>query len=184
MIICMQFRQNLRCRVLWLGRSVMECPLSLYHSNWRGLYAADLSRIPTCETNCLSLCCACVCVLPILHVHTVPTEHRTSLWWYALFMFMFIETILEVGFRVSRQLTTWLKNAAVHITVSHANACTVKYRVPTSAKMQTQLRFHDTMYLKGLTQLWKSRRIYPKYRSKCSVGSTDHVCKFLLKNFA
>ena len=26
MIICMQFRQNLRCRVLWLGRSVMECP--------------------------------------------------------------------------------------------------------------------------------------------------------------
>ena len=22
----MQFRQNLRCRVLWLGRSVMECP--------------------------------------------------------------------------------------------------------------------------------------------------------------
>ena len=38
--------------------------------------------------------------------------------------------------------------------------------------------------LKGLTQLWKSRRIYPKYMSKCSVGSTDHVCKFLLKNFA
>ena len=28
MIICMQFRQNLRCRVLWLGRSVMECPSS------------------------------------------------------------------------------------------------------------------------------------------------------------
>ena len=28
MIICMQFRQNLRCRVLWLGRSVMECPMS------------------------------------------------------------------------------------------------------------------------------------------------------------
>ena len=38
--------------------------------------------------------------------------------------------------------------------------------------------------LKGLTQLWKSRRIYPKYMPKCSVGSTDHVCKFLLKNFA
>ena len=28
MIICVQFRQNLRCRVLWLGRSVMECPCS------------------------------------------------------------------------------------------------------------------------------------------------------------
>ena len=26
MIICVQFRQNLRCKVLWLGRSVMECP--------------------------------------------------------------------------------------------------------------------------------------------------------------
>ena len=26
MIIYVQFRQNLRCRVLWLGRSVMECP--------------------------------------------------------------------------------------------------------------------------------------------------------------
>ena len=38
--------------------------------------------------------------------------------------------------------------------------------------------------LKGLTQLWKSRRIYPKYMPKCSVGSTDHVCKFLFKNFA
>ena len=38
--------------------------------------------------------------------------------------------------------------------------------------------------LKGLTQLWKSRRIYPKYMPKCSVGSTDHVCKFLLKKFA
>ena len=38
--------------------------------------------------------------------------------------------------------------------------------------------------LKGLTQLRKSRRIYPKYMPKCSVGSTDHVCKFLLKNFA
>ena len=36
-------------------------------------------------------------------------------------------------------------------------------------------------YLKGLTQLRKSRRIYPKYMPKCSVGSTDHVCKFLLK---
>ena len=35
--------------------------------------------------------------------------------------------------------------------------------------------------LKGLTQLWKSRRIYPKYMPKRSVGSTDHVCKFLLK---
>ena len=31
--------------------------------------------------------------------------------------------------------------------------------------------------LKGQTQLWKSRRIYPKYMPKCSVGSTDHVCK-------
>ena len=38
--------------------------------------------------------------------------------------------------------------------------------------------------LEGLTQLWKSRRIYPKYMPKCSVGSTDHVCKFLLKKFA
>ena len=37
--------------------------------------------------------------------------------------------------------------------------------------------------LKGLTQLWKSRRIYPKYMPKCSVGSTAHVCKFLLKKF-
>ena len=36
-------------------------------------------------------------------------------------------------------------------------------------------------YLKGLTQLWKSRRIYPKYMPKCSVGSTDHVCKFYSK---
>ena len=32
--------------------------------------------------------------------------------------------------------------------------------------------------LKGLNQLWKSRRIYPKYMSKCSVGSTDYVCNF------
>ena len=31
MIICMQFRQNLRCRVLWLGRSVMECPGFKYY---------------------------------------------------------------------------------------------------------------------------------------------------------
>ena len=38
--------------------------------------------------------------------------------------------------------------------------------------------------LKGLTQLWKNRRIYPKYMPKCSVGSTDHVCKFLLKKIA
>ena len=38
--------------------------------------------------------------------------------------------------------------------------------------------------LKGLTQLRKSRRIYPKYMPKCSVGSTDHVCKFLLKKIA
>ena len=35
--------------------------------------------------------------------------------------------------------------------------------------------------LKGLTQLWKSRRICPKYMPKCSVGSTDHVCKFYPK---
>ena len=34
------------------------------------------------------------------------------------------------------------------------------------------------MCLKGLTQLWKSRRIYPKYMPKCSVGSTDYVCNF------
>ena len=40
-----------------------------------------------------------------------------------------------------------------------------------------------TNVFKGLTQLWKSRRIYPKYMPKCSVGSTDHVCKFLLKKF-
>ena len=36
--------------------------------------------------------------------------------------------------------------------------------------------------LKGLTQLWKSRRIYPKYMPKCSVGSTNYVCNFLPKN--
>ena len=35
--------------------------------------------------------------------------------------------------------------------------------------------------LKGLTQLWKSRRIYPKYMPKCSIGSTDYVCNFLPK---
>ena len=29
MIICVQFGKNLRCRVLWLGRSVMECPCCL-----------------------------------------------------------------------------------------------------------------------------------------------------------
>ena len=45
--------------------------------------------------------------------------------------------------------------------------------------------FHNwVVSLKGLTQLWKSRRIYQKYMPKCSVGSTDHVCKFLLNNFA
>ena len=38
--------------------------------------------------------------------------------------------------------------------------------------------------LKGLTRLWKSRWIYPKYMPKCSIGSTDHVCKFLPKNIA
>ena len=37
-------------------------------------------------------------------------------------------------------------------------------------------------FLKGLTQLWKSRRIYPKYMPKCSVGSTNYVCNFLPKN--
>ena len=29
---------------------------------------------------------------------------------------------------------------------------------------------------------WKSRRIYPKYMPKCSVGFTDHVGNFLPKN--
>ena len=49
--------------------------------------------------------------------------------------------------------------------------------------LNASISFHKYL-LKGLTQLWKSRRIYPKYMPKCSVGSTDHVCKFLLKNFA
>ena len=39
------------------------------------------------------------------------------------------------------------------------------------------------LILKGLTQLWKSRRRYPKYMPKCSVGSTDDVCNFFAKNY-
>ena len=39
------------------------------------------------------------------------------------------------------------------------------------------------LLLKGLTQLWNSRRIYPKYISKCSVVSTDYVCNFLPKKY-
>ena len=31
---------------------------------------------------------------------------------------------------------------------------------------------HETAWLKELTQLWKSRRIYPKYMPKCSLGFT------------
>ena len=42
-------------------------------------------------------------------------------------------------------------------------------------------RWRLVVLLKGLTQLWKSHRIYPKYMPKCSVGSTDYVCNFLAK---
>ena len=37
--------------------------------------------------------------------------------------------------------------------------------------------------LKGLTQLWKSRPIYPKYMPKCLVGSTDYACNFFTKKY-
>ena len=30
---------------------------------------------------------------------------------------------------------------------------------------------------------WKSRRIYPKYMPKCSVGFTDHVCNFFTQKY-
>ena len=36
--------------------------------------------------------------------------------------------------------------------------------------------------LKGTNPALKSRRIYPKYMPKCSVGSTNYVCNFLPKN--
>ena len=65
---------------------------------------------------------------------------------------------------------------------------TVKYNdwlhAPKDPKTRSSISnwlLHIQSCLKGLTQLWKSRRIYPKYMPKCSVGSTDHVCKFLLK---
>ena len=38
------------------------------------------------------------------------------------------------------------------------------------------------MLLKGLTQLWKSRRIFPKYMPKCSVSSTNNFCPKILSN--
>ena len=49
------------------------------------------------------------------------------------------------------------------------------------AQHPSELLMAYLAWLKELTQLWKSRRIYPKYMPKCSVGSTDHLCKFLLK---
>ena len=38
--------------------------------------------------------------------------------------------------------------------------------------------------LQGLTHLWNSHWIYPKYMPKCSVGSTDYFCTFLPKTIA
>ena len=42
----MQFRQNLRCRVLWLGRSVMECPSWECPQHLRATTPIGLSTAP------------------------------------------------------------------------------------------------------------------------------------------
>ena len=58
------------------------------------------------------------------------------------------------------------------------------YRLPRSfhKALEHMLQRQKSRNLKGLTHLWKSRRIYQKYMPTCSVGSTNSVCNFLPKN--
>ena len=51
-------------------------------------------------------------------------------------------------------------------------------------RIMDTLSYFLSLRFKGTNPASKSRRIYPKYMPKCSLGSTDHVCKFLLKIFA
>ena len=137
--------------------------------------------------------CATRMSLPInMNIKHVYHHHMTFYGWRATFGDVLHghspETTLEIGKNMEKCPRCMVHTAVCPMKVasSHFLAC-IWGGAPSCWKLKLPSAFQAVRAfrtLKGLTQLWKIRRIYPKYMPKCSVGSTDHVCKFLLKNFA